>query len=310
MSRKSWNIVLVPEGGGSVRSLRIPVRFLQLACGVLALGLVAVAGSVGIHLWSLQGMRALKSLRRENATLRIHLQAVDQTLGQMERVVREGQEMERQARLLAGMPLEDASQPPLGQGGPLVRLPGDPASVDPALRSTVEEQSRRLESLTQRASSQRRNLEQTLTTLKGLGTRLEHTPSIAPLRGPSVLSSGFGYRPDPFTGQRAFHSGLDLRAQNGTPVHVTAAGQVTRCGHDGEFGLTVRVDHGYGFETVYCHLSASRVQVGDVVKRGDVIGSVGSTGRSTGSHLHYEVWSGGAPRDPAAFILTGRGPSD
>lgn len=310
MSKKSWNIVLVPEGGGSVRNLRIPVRWLQLACGVFALGLVAVASSVGVHLWSLQGMRALNSLRRENATLRSHLQSVDQTLGQMERLVREGQRMERQARLLAGMPLDFPATPPLGQGGPLVDLGDAATAVDPVLLTTVEEQSRRLESLTQRASDQRRNLERTLETLKGLGSRLEHTPSISPLRGQFVLSSGFGHRADPFTGQRAFHSGLDLRAPQGTSVHVTAAGEVTRTGHDGEFGLTVHVKHGYGYETVYCHLAQIRVRVGDVIKRGEVIGTVGSTGRSTGSHLHYEVWTDGVPKDPSAHILTGRGPSD
>jgi murein DD-endopeptidase MepM/ murein hydrolase activator NlpD len=184
------------------------------------------------------------------------------------------------------------------------------ATPDPLLRHAVDEQSRRLDNLSQKASSQRKNLEETLVTLKSLGDKLDHTPSICPLRGAFVLSSGFGPRPDPFTGQRAFHSGLDLRAAYGTPVHVAASGEVTEVGAEGEFGLTVHVKHGYGFETVYCHLSEAGVRPGQTVKRGDTIGAVGTSGRSTGAHLHYEIQVDGALRDPSAYILMPRGLTD
>lgn len=311
MRKKSWNIVLVPEGGGAVRSLRMPARILHLALGVGVLGLVLMAGSVGLHLRSLRGLRSVTTLKQENATLRTHLSDVDQALNRVEGMVRDGERMEKQARLLAGLNPDEGKDGP-GQGGPFVGA--DPAeavmTADPRLRQAVGEQSRRLDTLAQKASSQRRNLEQTLVTLKSLGDKLDHTPSICPLRGPFVLSSGFGQRPDPFTGQRAFHSGLDLRAAYGAPVHVAATGEVTEVGSGGEFGLTVHVSHGYGFETVYCHLSEARVRPGQRVKRGDTIGAVGISGRSTGAHLHYEVRVGGALRDPSAFILMPRGLTD
>ena len=311
MRKKTWNIVLVPEGGGAVRSLRMPARFLHFVVGAGVLGAVLMAGSVGLHLRSLRGMRSVTTLKQENATLRTHLSEVDKALNRVEGMVRDGQQMEQQARLLAGLNPDDGKDS-LGQGGPFVGV--DPVeaviTADPRLRQVVGEQSRRLDTLSQKASSQRRNIEQTLATLKSLGDKLDHTPSICPLRGPFVLSSGFGQRPDPFTGQRAFHSGLDLRAVYGTPVHVAATGEVTQVDSEGDFGLTVHVSHGYGFETVYCHLSEARVRPGQRVKRGDTIGAVGTSGRSTGAHLHYELRVGGALRDPSAFILMPRGLTD
>jgi hypothetical protein len=311
LRKKSWNIVLVPEGGGAVRSLRVPARILHLALGVGVLGLALMAGSVGLHLWSLQGLRSVTTLKQENATLRTHLTEVDQALNRVEGMVRDGERMERQARLLAGLSPEDGGGAP-GQGGPFVDADqrGAAATVDPLLHKAVNEQSRRLDTLSQKASSQRKNLEQTLVTLKSLGDKLDHTPSICPLQGPFVLSSGFGGRPDPFTGQRAFHSGLDLRAPYGAPVRVAASGEVTSVGSEGEFGLTVHVSHGYGFETVYCHLSEARVHSGQTVRRGDTIGAVGTSGRSTGAHLHYELQVNGALRDPSAYILMPRGLTD
>lgn len=311
MRKKSWNVVLVPEGGGAVRSLRVPARILHLALGAGVLGLVLMAGSVGLHVRSLRGLQSVTTLKQENVALRNHLTEVDQALNRVEGMVRDGERMEQQARLLAGLNPSDGKVSP-GQGGPFVDASPaeDLMAVDPRLFQAVGEQSRRLDTLSQKAASQRRNLEQTLVTLKSLGDKLDHTPSICPLGGPFVLSSGFGQRPDPFTGQRAFHSGLDMRAAYGTPVHVAATGEVVGVGSEGEFGLTVHVSHGYGFETTYCHLSEARVRPGQRVKRGDTIGAVGTSGRSTGAHLHYELRVGGALRDPSAFILMPRGLTD
>jgi hypothetical protein len=311
MRKKSWNIVLVPEGGGAVRSLRIPARILHLMLGIAVFGFAVTAASIALHLVSLRGLRSVTTLKQENATLRSHLSDVDQALSRVEGMVRDGERMEQQARLLAGMnPSDDRGAS--AQGGPFLdaRISMAGQTSDPGLSRAVNDQSRRLEDLSQKAYSQRQSLEQTLVTLKSLGDKLDHTPSICPLRGPIVLSSGFGVRPDPFTGQGAFHSGLDLRAPYATPVHAAAMGEVTEIGHEGEFGLTVHIRHGYGLETVYCHLSAARVRPGQQVKRGDIIGAVGTSGRSTGAHLHYEVQVGGVPRDPSAYILTPRSLSE
>ncbi|MEO8683023.1 MAG: M23 family metallopeptidase, partial [Vicinamibacterales bacterium] len=113
------------------------------------------------------------------------------------------------------------------------------------------------------------------------------TPSILPTAG--WLTSGVGGRADPFTGERDSHPGLDISADRGSPVFATADGKVTLSELAGAYGNLIELDHGYGLETRYGHLSAFKVKAGDTVKRGDLIGLVGSTGRATGPHLHYEV---------------------
>jgi murein DD-endopeptidase MepM/ murein hydrolase activator NlpD len=115
-------------------------------------------------------------------------------------------------------------------------------------------------------------------------------------------ASGLGFRPDPFTGERSFHSGLDLAAPPGTPVVAMWAGRVVHAGPRGGYGLLVELDHGDGITTRYAHLSRVDVTVGAVVRRGEPIGAVGSTGRSTGPHLHLEVRERGVVHDPEPLL--------
>ena len=117
------------------------------------------------------------------------------------------------------------------------------------------------------------------------------------------MSSGFGSRRDPFTGRKNFHSGLDIAAREGTKIVATADGVVTRSGRNGFFGLAVRIDHGNGIETVYAHNKDNLVEVGERVKRGQVIATVGSTGRSTGPHIHYGVVVDNKYVNPLGYIL-------
>jgi murein DD-endopeptidase MepM/ murein hydrolase activator NlpD len=130
------------------------------------------------------------------------------------------------------------------------------------------------------------------------------TPSIWPAHG--WLTSAVGNRRDPITGAREYHSGLDISATRGSPVYATADGTVSHASYEGAYGNLVVIDHGYGLETRYGHLSAYRVRVGEHVKRGDVVGLVGSTGRSTASHLHYEVRANGRLLNPLQLMLNGR----
>ena len=137
--------------------------------------------------------------------------------------------------------------------------------------------------------------------LSQTGDVLSSTPTLAPTVG--ILTDGFGTRNDPFTGRRAFHRGLDISARRGTPVKAPADGIVVFAGRNGGLGKTIRISHGFGFTTVYGHLNEISVDLGDEVHRGDVIGAVGNTGRSTASHLHYEVHEDGKAKDPLYYIL-------
>ena len=127
------------------------------------------------------------------------------------------------------------------------------------------------------------------------------TPTIWPVRG--WVSSKFGFRTSPFSGRRVFHEGLDIAARYGIPVRSTAKGIVLYAGEKAGYGKIVTIDHGYGYMTRYGHNSSLTVKVGDRVEKGDVIAKVGSTGRSTGPHVHYEVLVNGIPVNPQKFII-------
>ena len=120
-----------------------------------------------------------------------------------------------------------------------------------------------------------------------------------------LVNDGFGYRRDPFTGRREFHYGLDITTPTGTPVFVTADGVVGKSGYQGGYGYVVEVDHGYGYSTLYAHLSKILVRSGEAVKRGQKIGEVGTTGRTTGPHLHYEVKQFNINKNPLDFFFSG-----
>ncbi len=139
--------------------------------------------------------------------------------------------------------------------------------------------------------------------------KLNRTLALVPYRKPVVgeveFTSGFGIRSDPFLGRPAMHTGLDFRAATGDPIRATANGRVTSAAYAGGYGKMVEIDHGNGLATRYGHMSEIHVKVGDTIKIGQVIGLVGSTGRSTGSHLHYETRIDGEAVDPQKFLRAG-----
>ena len=142
----------------------------------------------------------------------------------------------------------------------------------------------------------------TLSHFKNTEVLLANTPSLRPARSPWVTSR-FGLRRDPVSGKPAMHKGLDLGGYTGMPIIAPADGKIVYAGMRGAFGITVVIDHGYGVQTHFGHLSAIHVEYGDIVKRGTTIAEMGSTGKSTGPHLHYEVRRWGLPLDPEPFML-------
>ena len=130
---------------------------------------------------------------------------------------------------------------------------------------------------------------------------VDRLPFGLPTKG-AELTSGFGLRRDPYRRRARMHNGVDFAAPKGTPIFSTAEGVVVYSGRRRGYGITIKIRHAFGFETVYAHLNKSRVEVGQRVKRGDRIADMGSTGRSTGNHLHYEVRIDGKPINPKKFI--------
>ena len=139
--------------------------------------------------------------------------------------------------------------------------------------------------------------------MSALEQALEGVPQFAPARR-DLISSGFGYRRDPFNRRAAMHKGLDFRGAVGTPIYSAAKGRVSFVGWKGGYGKTIEITHGNGLMTRYAHMSKFDAKVGDQVNAGKTIGAIGSTGRSTGPHLHFEVRINGRAVNPRTFLET------
>jgi murein DD-endopeptidase MepM/ murein hydrolase activator NlpD len=162
-----------------------------------------------------------------------------------------------------------------------------------------------LNKLSYRTAYQVKSFEEINNMVKNKAKLLDATPSIQPVsnRNLSRVASGFGYRIDPIYKDRRLHAGLDFTAPQGTPIYATADGVVRDAGFNtGGYGNRVMINHGFGYQTIYAHMYRIKARVGDKVKRGEVIGYVGNTGKSTGPHCHYEVHRNGVPVDPIYYF--------
>ncbi len=216
--------------------------------------------------------------------------------GESSEVTEEETPLSESTRIMSG----DASSNTDNPAAAVAALPA-PVGDDSAhlqLASRVKEE---IERLTAEAVVEERTLTELSHVAEQRSSRWASTPSIWPVRG--WVTSGFGPRISPFTEKPAWHDGLDIGAAPNAPIQAPAAGRITTVSHDPKMGNMVRVDHGFGIETVYGHLSKALVKEGQRIKRGDVIALVGSTGLSTGPHLHYMVKVNGQAIDPHKYIL-------
>jgi murein DD-endopeptidase MepM/ murein hydrolase activator NlpD len=163
---------------------------------------------------------------------------------------------------------------------------------------------KKIDVISKQLAIQSKSLDEILSLAKAKSRLLSAIPAIQPVRNENLkhMASGFGYRTDPFTKTRKFHAGMDFTARTGTPIYATGDGIVRRAdaGSSG-YGNHIVINHGFGYETLYAHLSRYKCRVGQRVKRGDIIGYVGSTGRSQAPHLHYEVHKNGQVVNPLNF---------
>lgn len=169
-----------------------------------------------------------------------------------------------------------------GMGGPLIELRGSAVREAPDLRL--------------------RRLEAGLDRLDKLRFQVSRLPVRMPIEGEAEITSGYGTRLDPFLGRPALHTGVDFRGDTGDPVHAAAGGTVEIAEYSGGYGKMVEIDHGNGYSTRYSHLSSILVRAGDNVAPGDIVGRIGTTGRSTGPHLHFETRVLGAVRNPMDYL--------
>jgi murein DD-endopeptidase MepM/ murein hydrolase activator NlpD len=284
----------------------------QLALAFVAAALAVMLVSVGLyHLVFLKGARegwpVIGSLVRlvvkdefeaKDRFMRENLDAMAKKVGEMQAKVVQLEQLTERVSQLAGVPVPSAAKitatTSSAGGGPLV------GSKQP----TLEELKQTLIDL----EALNGNKVDLLTVMESRLFDQKITKLLVPTAQPvpsSRLGSPFGWRSDPFSGRGAMHTGLDFQADPGTPILAAAGGVVVVQEYHGAYGNMVEIDHGNNLITRYAHASAVFVKKGDLVKRGQKIAAVGSTGRSTGPHLHFEVLASGTPQDPQRFLTLG-----
>ena len=163
----------------------------------------------------------------------------------------------------------------------------------------------KMDMITKQLYIQSKSFDEVVEFFKNHEDMLNHLPAIQPISNKDLkqMASGYGWRADPIYGTERFHSGMDFACDIGTKVFATADGRVTSADWEQGYGMTIEIDHGYGYQTRYCHLSAYKVREGQRVSRGDLIALSGCTGKSTGPHVHYEVVQKGEKVNPVNFYF-------
>ena len=287
MAKEFYTLIVVPHAKARFQRFQVSVRLTRwVAVGVTTGALLT--GSLGVRYARIAiEVRQLRQIQAENEVFLSRYKNHELSAQRLQAKVQNLQSIVNKLGVMAGV---DQAQPDAQVGG----VGGGSGLESQAPAFSLDNMDASLSSLTEKSTK----LEQFY---KDQSILLASTPSVWPVHG--YLSAGFGNRIDPFTGQRDFHPGIDVSAPIGTKVLAPADGIVISTAERGGYGNALVLNHQYGVVTRYGHLSSYNVRPGQRVKRGDVIAFVGSTGRSTAPHLHYEVWVRDQAQNPIHFIL-------
>lgn len=285
MPGQHHTIIFVPHAHAKLRKWRVTNLQIGLAAGAFCLLTLTSLLLIWAHFNTPLNPVEISRLRKENEELRRTNASFETSLGKLQKQISGYEDRTRDLAIVAGIEsLGDGVEAGVGGPTPLEEMA---VSSLPKVEARAAQLSGALDAVEEK-------LEQRLHWISS-------TPAIAPVRG--IFTSGFGTRSDPLTHGRGSHQGVDIAAAPGQPVRASADGIVMVAAEQGGFGKAVFLAHGYGLTTRYGHLSAITVRPGQRVHRGDVVGRVGSTGRSTGYHLHYEVRIDGEAVNPLGYIL-------
>ena len=302
--RKYFTFLYVPSKNTGLKTIRIP-KVLVFTALMATVALVASSTTAILKYASkIRDTYRVVALSNENETLKRQLDEISGDMNHLERQVRQNFDFQKKARLLANLDEINEDITEVGVGGPNAGYISSLSVLDEGTRTDVVELRESLEKLIRQAKLQTEGYTEIIGELDENQELRNATPSIRPVpRG--FVSSRFGRRMHPITGRPAFHYGVDYSVRLGTPIYATADGVVSYAGKWSEFGLMVEISHGSEYQTRYAHCSKLLVKKGQRVKRGDVIARVGSSGRSTATHLHYEVLHKGSKENPLAYVLAG-----
>jgi murein DD-endopeptidase MepM/ murein hydrolase activator NlpD len=298
---KKITIVCLPDGSKKVRQFKVSKAFL------LFLLLFCFSAAISLA-WVVRDYQTIKAkvprllrLEKENAQQRVQLIAMVQKIDQINKKMSELKEFDRKLKVMVNLEPDEENPQVLGIGG------SDPEGTSPDYSNEKDQKKlalmvhQSLDDLDAEISIRENEKVELYKFLEDQRSLLASTPSIWPTRG--WVSSRFGYRISPFTNEKEFHKGLDISTRVDSPIVAPADGVVSSVAWDNGYGKVLSINHGHGLKTRYAHLSKILVKKGEFIKRGQVIAQVGNSGRSTGPHLHYEVYLNGLAMNPLRYIL-------
>jgi len=294
MMKRSFTILVVPHTGEQFRKLRLTSGGLKALTVSVALMMMA-ALFLAVHYAAFyRDLVELRQLRLTNSELKRQNLDYELSVEHLNERVSSLQDFVRKLSVMAGLDATVNADVDGGVGGPHDLDYTTTSGAFAEVKGELDRMKGELAGLEEKSRVLERFYEQN-------NLMLASTPSIWPVRG--YFSSSFGMRNDPFTGEREMHYGVDVSTVTGRPVVATADGIVLYASRRGTYGNIVVIDHKFGVMTRYAHLSGFNTRAGQQVKRGDVVGYVGNTGRSRAPHLHYEVWVQDRPVTPLDYIL-------
>jgi len=306
MSNNYYNLMIFSDTSGKPYRFQIRKKIVKALFSILFISTAAfsIASYYFFHRYVNISAEVveLDTLREENQFQQVQLHKFSKRIQEFESQMVRLEKFDRKLRVITALDIPENKKDGLGMGGSQSFDEGylsaeDHSNSQPLVNHIHED----LKNLRTRSELQEISFLELDEFFKDQSSLLSSTPSIWPAKG--WVTSSFGYRRSPFTGLRELHAGLDIATRIGSPVVTPANGVIIRAGRDNSYGNMIEVDHGYGVVTRYGHNSKNLVKVGDKVKRGEVISLVGSTGQSTGPHLHYEVMLNGVPVNPLRYIF-------
>jgi murein DD-endopeptidase MepM/ murein hydrolase activator NlpD len=300
MTKRFFSLIIVPHHRGKSKTITISQKKVKILLGIFAFLFLCLSALVVDYSLMSGTRQKYKKLRAENEVQKETVVQLKASMDKLKAAVENYESYASRINLMFGIKSPEVLRE-VGVGG------GERAnSQEPDLSSDSQQVTLlQAENISLKAEGIERSLSTLVRFLEDKKTELASTPSIYPTTG--WTTSPFGERTDPFTGKRAFHYGIDIASGYGNPVVATADGTILELKREREDkigGNSITIVHGMsGYTTIYCHLSRFNVKVGQKIKRGDVIGFVGNTGKALGPHVHYEVHFNGKPRDPRIYIL-------
>jgi len=298
MQRRKYTILVIPNGKG--KSYRFTADSMILT-SIAAVSVVFLAFSFFFsydYFFEQFDKSKLTDLQNENSVLTDKIDDMDSTIADLQDSYGNIVEKEKAIRAIFDLPDIDAQERQLGIGGPELFDYSEKSDAEMSAYQTESE----IDELVRLSSFESQQFKKLYEKLLDKKDELDHMPSIMPCAG--YLTRGYGIQKHPISGFKSLHAGLDIANRTGTPIYATASGVVVSVGNQGRMGKVVTIDHGNGIRTKYGHLNKYTVKRGAKVQRGDKIGEMGSTGYSTGTHVHYEVLMNGQAVNPQKFVLT------